>query len=122
MSNNSETHIKNHLIVANGGWKEGHRRTGRPKAMLFLILSVLWLFPSFGAFWLIEPDFKRWLDAKDLLTALGMIKLEQWIAFALLLAHGVFGCLAWHYRRHEPLQEIVDGDGPNPDHDPKKLY
>ena len=119
---NSSQESKHPAIVANGGWQDGHRRMGRPKAMLFLVLSVFWLFPSFGAFWLIEPDFLRWFDAEDLLSALGMIKLEQWIALALLLAHGVFGWLAWHYRRHEPFQEIVDGNEPNPNHDLKKLY
>ena len=100
---------------------EGHRRKGRPKATLFLTLTVLWMFPSFGAVWLIAFHDAAWRHADGLLAALGMIRLEQWIGLAILLAHVAFGWLTWHYRRHEPLQEIVMGDEPNPDHDPKKL-
>ena len=109
-------------VVANGDVKDGERRLGRPKATLFLVLTVLWIFPSLGAVWMIGSDARWWFDAVSLLAALGMIRLEQWIGMAILIAHGVFGWLTWHYRRNEPLQEIVAGDGPNPDHDPKKLY
>ena len=107
--------------VANGGWKEGHHRMGRPKATLFLTLTVLWVFPSLGALWLIAFHDAAWRHADGLLAALGMIRLEQWIGLAILIAHVAFGGLAWHYRRNEPVQEIVMGDEPNPDHDPKKL-
>jgi hypothetical protein len=113
---------KGQPIVANGGWKEGQPRMGRPKATLFLTLTLLWVFPSFGAFWLVVFHDAAWRRADGLLATLGMIRFEQWIGLAILLAHVMFGSLAWHYRRHEPLQEIVTGDEPNPDDEPKKLY
>ncbi len=108
-------------VGAAGVFEEGGRRMGRPKATRFLMLTVLWVFPSLGAAWMIGSDARRWFDATSFLAALGMIRFEQWIGSAILLAHVVFGGLAWHYRRHEPLQKIVTGDEPNPDHDPKKL-
>ena len=114
--------VSQRSVFTNGNVKEGERRLGRPKATLFLMLTVLWIFPSLGAAWMIGSDARRWFDAAGLLAALGMIRLEQWIGMAILIAHGVFGWLTWHYRRNEPLQVIVAGDGPNPDHDPKKLY
>jgi hypothetical protein len=113
---------RGHPIVCGGGWKNGEHRLGQPRAMLFLLLSVLWLFPSLGALWLIQVDFPRWLESKGLVEALGMIKLEQWVAFTLLLAHGVFLWLAWHFRRHEKPQAIVVGDQPNPDRKTGSLY
>ena len=120
-SNNTSTEPKPQPIVCVGGWKEGHRRMGRPKATLFLTLTVLWVFPSLGAVWLVAFHDSAWRHANGLLAALGMIRLEQWIGLAILLAHVAFGWLAWHYRRNEPLQEIVMGDEPNPDDEPKKL-
>ena len=113
--------VSQRSVIADGDIKEGERRLGRPKAMLFLMLTVLWVFPSFGAVWMIGSDARQCLDASGFLAALGMIRLEQWIGLVILLAHGVFGWLAWHYRRNEPLQEIVTGDEPNPGQDPKKL-
>ena len=121
MQHESPAKVSQRSAVADGDVKEGERRLGRPKATLFLMLTVLWIFPSFGAAWMIGSDARQWFDATNFLAALGMIRLEQWIGLAILIAHVAFGGLAWHYRRHEPLQEIVMGDEPNPDHDPKKL-
>ena len=122
MQDESPAKASQQCVIANGDLKEGERRLGRPKATLFLMLTVLWVFPSLGAAWMIGSDVRSWFGAASVLAALGMIRLEQWIGVAILVAHGAFGWLAWHYRRHEPLQEIVMGHGPNPDHDPKKLY
>ena len=107
--------------IAKDGPIKNAPRMGRPKATLFLTLTVLWVFPSFGAFLLVAFHDAAWRHADNVMAALGMIRLEQWIGLAILFAHVMFGWLAWHYRRHEPLQEIVTGDEPNPDHDPKKL-
>ena len=113
--------VSQRRAVADGDVKEGERRLGRPKATLFLMLTVLWIFPSFGAAWMIGSDARRWFDAASFLAALGVIRLEQWIGLALLLGHVVFGWLAWHYRRNEPLLEIVADDESDSGHDPKKL-
>ena len=121
MQDESPAKASQQCVIANGDLKEGERRLGRPKATLFLMLTVLWVFPSLGAAWMIGSDVRSWFDAASVLAALGMIRLEQWIGVAILIAHGVFGWLTWHYRRNEPLQEIVMGDEPNPDHEPKKL-
>ena len=121
MPDESPAKVSERSVIASGDSKEGGRRLGRPKATLFLMLTVLWIFPSFGAAWMIGSDARRWFDAAGFIAALEMIRLEQWIGMAILIAHVVFGWLTWHYRRNEPWQEIVMGDEPNPDHEPKKL-
>ena len=121
MPDGTPAEIRGQSGNGNADVKDVHRRLGRPKATLFLMLTVLWIFPSLGAVWMIGSDARRWFDAASFLAALGMIRLEQWIGMAILIAHGVFGWLTWHYRRNEPWQEIVMGDEPNPDHEPKKL-
>ena len=121
MPDGTPAEIRGQSGNGNADVKDVHRRLGRPKATLFLMLTVLWIFPSLGAVWMIGSDARRWFDASGFLAALEMIRLEQWIGMAILIAHGVFGWLTWHYRRNEPWQEIVMGDEPNPDHEPKKL-
>lgn len=120
MPDESPAKVSERSVIASGDSKERERRLGRPKATLFLMLTVLWIFPSLGAVWMVGSDARRWFDAAGFIAALEMIRLEQWIGVAILTAHVVFGWLTWHYRRNEPLQEIVMGDEPNPDDEPTK--
>jgi len=92
-------------IVKGGGRVEGETHHGRPKLRLFAIASVIWVFPSFGAIWIVGPDVTHWFRAESFLEGLQAIAFEQWIALFILLAHPVFACLAWHYYRTEPLKE-----------------
>lgn len=69
------------------------------KALLFLVLSVLWIFPSFGACWIIASDFSRWRIAEN--VTFSSVKLEEWLAVVLLLLHGIFVFLALRFRRRE---------------------
>ena len=107
-------------IIAGGGWVEGERRLGRPKARFCTLASLLWIFPSAGALLILVPGFRNWVQAGSFLGGLQSVTFEQWIALTILLAHAVFAVLAWHYRRTEPLREEV-GWEPNPDQDLRKL-
>jgi len=71
----------------------------KSKARLFLVLSVLWIFPSIGACWIIASDFSRWRIAEN--VTVSSVKLEEWLAAALLLLHGIFVFLALRFRRRE---------------------
>ena len=120
MPGDSPAKISEQSVIAGEDVKEGERRLGRPKATLFFMLTVLWVFPSLGAAWMIGSDARRWFDASGFIAAIETIRLEQWIGMAILTAHGVFGWLTWHYRRNEPLQEIVTDDERNPDDEQTK--
>jgi hypothetical protein len=107
-------------IVANGGWTV-EKRDPQPKAPLFRILTILWIFPSAGAVVVLSMGWRRWFDADGILEGLRNVPFEHWIAFGLLLAHPIFAGLAWRSRRTDSLKErtvLV----PNPAHDPRKLY
>ncbi len=71
------------------------------KAVLFFVLSILWVFPSIGAGWLIGADFRSWLAAKSVMAALSAVKFEQWLALLLLCLHLVFVILALRFRSRE---------------------
>ena len=107
-------------IIAGGGWVEGEQRLGRPKARFCTLASLLWIFPSAGAFFILVPGFRNWSQAGSFLEGLRAVAFEQWIALIILLVHLVFAGLAWHYRRAEPLREEA-GWEPNPDQDLRKL-
>ncbi len=107
-------------IVHGGGWVEGERQWGRPKARFCALASLLWIFPSAGAWFILIPGFRNWLQAGSLPEALRAVSFEHWIAFMILLTHLVFAGLAWHYRLNEPLREEA-GWEPNPDQDLRKL-
>ena len=95
---------------------EGERRLGRPKARFCALASLLWIFPSAGALFILVPGFHDWFQAGSLLEGLRAVAFEQWIALIILLTHLVFAVLAWHYRRTEPLREEA-GWEPDPDQD-----
>jgi hypothetical protein len=120
MEPNTHSPASDERIVAGGGWVET-RTTGRPKARLYCMAALLWIFPSGGAAFLIAPDVARWFQADGYLAALRSISFEQWIALAILATHLVFAGLAWHFRRTEPWQEEVFRE-PNPDHDLQNLH
>jgi hypothetical protein len=107
-------------IVHGGGWVEGEPQWGRPKARFCALASLLWIFPSAGALFILVPGFRNWSQAGSFLEGLGAVSFEQWIALIIVLAHLMFAALAWHYRRTEPLREEA-GWEPNPDQDLRKL-
>jgi hypothetical protein len=107
-------------IVHGGGWVEGERRLGRPKARLCTIISILWFFPSVGAALILASGSRKWSYADGFVEGLRAVAFEQWVALSNLLAHLVFVGLAWYYRRAEPLREET-GLEPNPDRDLRKL-
>lgn len=71
------------------------------KAVLYLVLSILWAFPSIGACWLIGSDVLKWFSAKSFVAALASVKFEQWIALALLGLHLFFVVLAFRFRSRD---------------------
>ena len=106
--------------VSNGGWIEVTQRY-RPKANLFSVLTVLWLFPTAGAVAIIALNTPRWIASESLVEAFRSIGFEQWIALGLIVAHPIFAALAWRYRRTEPFHtEVVRM--PSPEVDSRKLY
>ena len=89
------------------------KRLHQPKAALCRMLAILWLFPSAGAALILAATEAQWRSADNWAAGAQTIRLEQWIALVVLLAHPVFAWLAWHWRRTEPLREIE----PDPDAD-----
>jgi hypothetical protein len=88
----------------------------RPRALLFAVLSVLWVFPSAGAAFIILSS-PEWLRAGGLLAGLQAVRMEQWIALGVLLAHPVFVWQAVQLRREEVRRE-AKVRVPNPEDDP----
>ncbi len=78
---------------------EGLTKTS--KAILFRSLAVLWIFPTFGACWILASDFSKFLKVKSIVEFLSAVKIEEWLALILLLLHGVFIFLAIRFRRRE---------------------
>ncbi len=70
-----------------------------PKFILFFVLSILWIFPSLTAIWMIARDFSAMRNANDVGEFFFAIKLEQWVGVILLLLHAVFIFLAVRGRR-----------------------
>jgi len=79
----------------------------QPRALLFSVLSMLWVFPSLGACWILFSD-RSWVR-----EGVEGLKLEQWVAVGLLLAHVMFLWLRFCFRRSEtpvPLPEAEPED------------
>lgn len=70
-----------------------------PKSILYFVLSILWIFPSLTAIWMIARDFSDVRAAQGLGEFLTTVKLEQWVGVILLLVHAVFIFLAIRCRR-----------------------
>ncbi len=73
----------------------------KPRANLFRMLSILWIFPSFGAIWIILLERSASRKGLTLFQRLQEVTLEQWITIVILLAHVAFVWFARHYERTE---------------------
>jgi hypothetical protein len=74
------------------------------RRLLFTTLSMLWIFPSLGAIWILYAGRGAWRSSLTLPERVKNLTLEQWIALGLLLLHGVFVALALYFRRLENRQ------------------
>ena len=83
----------------------------RHKRLLFRTLALLWILPSLGAGFILAESAAPVRAARSVAETLARVAFEQWIALAVLLAHGLFLWLAWHYRRPDPLREHERGGG-----------
>jgi hypothetical protein len=94
---------------------------------MFKALSLVWLFPSSGAVLILCITDRNFEGARGFLGHLARVPVEDWTAAGLLLAHAVFGALAWHYSRTEqevkapPFAERA-APLPAPPRDPRNLY
>lgn len=77
----------------------------RRRGLLFNVMSLLWVFPSVGAIWIIVAGFSSSSDLRGTGNGIEAITFDQWIAFAVVLAHGVFAGLGFHYRQLERQQQ-----------------
>lgn len=68
--------------------------TGRPIGR-WEIFSVLWIFPSFGAIWILLHGPRLYWAEPDFLKAFRAVALEEWVALALLWIHAALVFLAW---------------------------
>ena len=71
----------------------------RSRWLLFAVLAVLWCFPSAGALYILcwtRPDR---MGGEGWESWIGSIRIEDYIAAALLLVHGVFVWVALSGRR-----------------------
>ena len=73
------------------------------------MLSILWLFPSAGAIWIIVRDSRIWRTNGKGTDMLSSIRLEDWTALLLLLAHVIFVVQAIRYRRY--CRNLGSGSG-----------
>lgn len=79
------------------------------RAILFFVLSILWIFPSVGACWIIGLGLSRWKEIEN--VAFSSVRLEEGLAFLLLLLHAIFIYLALRFRRRE-RRRLTSGDSP----------
>ena len=83
-------------------------RGWQSKAMRYKWLSWFWLFPSAGAACILALAETSWWHAPTWRRMVEALRLEQWIALAILLVQGVLVALAIYHRRVEPLQPRLD--------------
>jgi hypothetical protein len=67
-----------------------------PRALIFAVLAVLWVFPSIGALAILFTGEQGWRQSPDVMNALRAVALEQWLAVALLVIHALFTWAAWN--------------------------
>ena len=80
------------------------------RAILFTVLSILWVGPTGGAVWIIASN-AAWSRASSVREGVLAVAVEQWIALGLLLLHILFIVLALRFHRtEEPKELAVDGD------------
>ena len=73
----------------------------RSKALLFKMLTVLWIFPTAGAVWIWFTEWDQFRGRAKLSGTWPAMVLEQWVALVLVLLHTVFLALASYYSRKE---------------------
>lgn len=86
----------------------------------YLLMSMLWIFPSIGALVILSSEIPDLLKAPSFFATLEQTRLEGWIAAALLGLHAFFLTKAWRLR-NEPFVPVVVYDPPNPDSNPRNL-
>ena len=82
----------------------------RPKAQLFAVLSVLWIFPSLGALLILVLGAGAWVQAESFRDGLSATRFEQWVALLILLMHLTFHGLARYYGKNEQPREVPPDD------------
>lgn len=94
---------------------------GQPKARLFQTLSLLWLFPSGGAVYILVRGMRQWPRVEDGLGGIVLaMTFEQWIAVLLLGLHALFMVLAWRFRRTEPCRDMEPYEPSEPGNEPER--
>ena|SRR5438552_9630225 len=79
-------------------------RPYKRRALLFTMLSAMWVFPSAGACFILAMNRAPWQASLTFAQRLQVVNFEQWCAIALLTAHLLFIILAIHFRRTESPQ------------------
>lgn len=74
------------------------------RGLLFATLSILWIFPSAGPIWIVGTSNKAWLHVPGPAQFIQAVRLEEWIALAILLAHAAFLFLAWRLHGFRSLR------------------
>ncbi|HXG49719.1 MAG TPA: hypothetical protein VNO52_19020 [Methylomirabilota bacterium] len=92
----------------------------RPRAERYTMLSLLWVFPSFGALFILGRNADQWLRAPSVNAALRALRLEDWLAMGLLALHAWFIARAVWWRRHATPRMVVATE-PSPAHGLHKL-
>jgi hypothetical protein len=72
-----------------------------PKALLFGILTILWIFPSLGSFFILAVGYSSWSGTATWLDTLRSIPFEHWLAFLVLVLHLAFALSAYYFYRKE---------------------
>jgi hypothetical protein len=71
--------------------------TPTPRPILFRTLTILWIFPSLGAVWILFRE-TSWWHSDGVIAAALAVRVEQWVAVVLLLLHGCFAWCWWRSR------------------------
>ena len=72
--------------------------TPASRALLYRTLTLLWVFPTVGALFVLLHD-AAWWRAEGFATRLAAVRVEQWIAVGLLALHAWFAWRWWRLAR-----------------------
>jgi len=70
----------------------------KARALLFLTLSLLWVFPVSGALWIMVTDSKHWTKT-NVAGFIGSLVIQDWVAIGLVACHLLFLVLALRFHR-----------------------
>jgi hypothetical protein len=97
--------------------------TVKARALLFLTLSLLWVFPVSGAIWIMVTDSKHW-NKTNLGSFISSLVIQDWVAIGLVACHLLFLALALRFHRKaraeaaaplDPLETVANrGDSVPP--------